>query len=152
MWSWFLTRMGGDVAQLVEHRTGTPLRQVRFPGAASDFSPRVNFQCRLSYGVCTPSCAIACINICAYVKDPVVHVRVQWIMETLKHPACTVGWVARPCHSRLSQGKSCATQPTVHAGCFNVSIIHGTLTWTTGSLACAQVLLYATAHGGVQTP
>ena len=30
---------GGDVAQLVEHRTGTSLRQVRFPGAARDFSP-----------------------------------------------------------------------------------------------------------------
>ena len=31
-----------DVAQLVERRTGTPLRQVRFPGAARDFSSRVN--------------------------------------------------------------------------------------------------------------
>ena len=30
-----------------------------------------------------------------HAKDPVVHVRVWWIMETLKHPACTVGWVAR---------------------------------------------------------
>ena len=45
---------GGDVAQLVERRTGTPLRQVRFPGAARDFSPRVNFQCRVSYDVRTP--------------------------------------------------------------------------------------------------
>ena len=45
---------GGDVAQLVEHRTGTPLTQVRFPGAARGFSSRVNFQCRLSYGVRTP--------------------------------------------------------------------------------------------------
>ena len=64
-----------DVAQLVERRTGTPLTQVRFPGAARDFSPRVNFRCRLSYGVSvhTP-CSIACINICAHVKDPVVHV------------------------------------------------------------------------------
>ena len=48
---------GGDVAQLVEHRTGTPLIQVRFPGVARDFSPRVNFHCRFSY-VCpyTPLC------------------------------------------------------------------------------------------------
>ena len=30
-------KMGGDVAQLVEHRTDTPLTQVRFPGAARDF-------------------------------------------------------------------------------------------------------------------
>ena len=80
---------GGDLAQLVERRTGTPLSQVRFPGAAMDFSPRVNFQCRLSYGVRTPSSATACLSICTHVKDPVVHVRVRWIMETLKHPACT---------------------------------------------------------------
>ena len=80
----------GDVAQLVEHRTGTPPTQVRFPGAAREFSPKVNFQCRLSYGVRTPPCAIACIYIRAHVKDPIVHVRVRWIMETLKHPACTV--------------------------------------------------------------
>ena len=40
---------GGDVAQLVEHRTGTPPTQVRCPDAARDFSPRVYFQCRLSY-------------------------------------------------------------------------------------------------------
>ena len=49
--------IGGDVAQLVDHWTGTPPRQVRFPGAARDFSPRVSFQCRLSYGVRTPPCA-----------------------------------------------------------------------------------------------
>ena len=90
---------------MVEHRTGTPLTQVRVPGAANDFSPRVNFQCRLSNCVRTPSCAIACINICAHVKDPVVHVRVRWIMETLKHPARTVGWVARLCRSWLSRGR-----------------------------------------------
>ena len=75
---------GVDLAQLVEHRTGTQPAQVRFPAAARDFSPRVHFQYRLSYGVRTLPCAIACINICAHVKDPVVHVRVQWIMETLK--------------------------------------------------------------------
>ena len=34
-WSW-----GGDVAQLVGHRTGTPPTQVRFPGSARDFSSR----------------------------------------------------------------------------------------------------------------
>ena len=52
----------GDVAQLAEHRTGTLPMQVRFPSAAGDFSPRVNFLCRLSYSVCTPQCAIACMN------------------------------------------------------------------------------------------
>ena len=51
---------GGDVAQLVERRTGTPLTQVRISGAARDFSPRVNFQCGLSYGVRT---ALACYRM-----------------------------------------------------------------------------------------
>ena len=53
-----------------------------------------------------PPCAIACINICAHVKDPEVHVRVWWIMETLKHPACTVGWVAPLCRTWLSPRKA----------------------------------------------
>ena len=65
------------------------------PGAARDFSPRINFQCRLSCSVRTHPCAIACINICAHVKLPWSMSRVRWIMEALKHPACTVGWVAR---------------------------------------------------------
>ena len=43
----------GHVVQLAQHQTSTPLRQVRFPTAARDLSQRVNFQCRLSYGVCT---------------------------------------------------------------------------------------------------
>ena len=72
------------------------LRQVLITRCSKGFFfPRGNFQCRLSHDVCTPMCATACINICAHVKDPVVHVRVRWIMETLKHPACTVHWVVR---------------------------------------------------------
>ena len=47
---------GGDVVQLVEHRTGMLPTQVRFSGAARDFSPSVSFQCRLSYDVRTPPC------------------------------------------------------------------------------------------------
>ena len=34
---------------------------------------------------------------------------------------------------------------------FSVSTIHRTLAWTTGSLTCAQMLIIAIAHGGVQT-
>ena len=67
---------GGDVAQLVEHRTCTQPTQVRFPGAARGFTPRVSFKSRFSYGVRTSPCAIARIYICANVKDLVVHVRV----------------------------------------------------------------------------
>ena len=42
------SEQGGVVTQL-EHQTVTPLTQVRFPDAASDFSPIVTFHCRLSY-------------------------------------------------------------------------------------------------------
>ena len=77
------------------HQTSMLPIQVRFPGAARDFSPSEFFKCRLSYGVNTPLCAITCINICEHVKDPVVHVRVWWILETLKHPACTINLVVR---------------------------------------------------------
>ena len=38
--------------------------------------------------------------------DPVVRVRVRWIVETLKHPACAVGWVARLCRSWFFPGES----------------------------------------------
>ena len=55
----------------------------------------------------------------------------------------------------LSLGKaSCdshTTQPTVLARCFSVSIFNQTLTWTAGSLTCAQMLMHAVAHWSVQT-
>ena len=98
-------KWGADKAHLAEHRTGTPQRQVRFPVTARDLSPRVNFLCRLSYGVRTPPCVTAYINIFARVKDPVVRARVRLIMETLKDPACIVGAVARLYRCWLSSGK-----------------------------------------------
>ena len=58
--------------------------------------------------------------------------------------------VSFPRESQLQQ--NCATQPTMHAGCFTVSIIQRTLTWTTGSLTCAHMLMHAIAHRGVRTP
>ena len=57
--------------------------------------------------------------------------------------------VAFPGESQLRQSR--ATQPTVHAGCFNFSILHRTPTWTTGSLSYAQTLMHAIAHRGVRT-
>ena len=78
-------------------------------GRASDrhaFDAGLTPRCsRLSYGVHTPPHSITYINICAHIKDPVVNVRVWWIMKTLKHPACTVGWVGQLCHSWLSPRK-----------------------------------------------
>ena len=64
---------GGDVAQLVEHRTGTLSTQVRFPTAARDFSFRSEstFSADSSAVSVHRPCAIACIYICAHVKDPV---------------------------------------------------------------------------------
>ena len=57
---------------------------------------------------------------------------------------------------RVSPGKaSCnshATPPTVHAGHFSVSIIHQTLTWTTGSLTCPHMLMHTIARRVVWTP
>ena len=83
---------GGNIAQLVRaldrHAAYTGLF-----GAARDFSPESAFSADSLMCVRTPLCAITCFNICAHIKDHVVHVRVWWIMETLKHPACTVGWV-----------------------------------------------------------
>ena len=93
LWLWGCSSVGR------EHRTGTPPTQVRFPGAATDFSPKVNFQCRLSYSVRTPPCAISWIYICAHVKDPAIHVKARRATETLKHQACTVVMVARLCRS-----------------------------------------------------
>ena len=55
------------------------------------FLPEPTFSVDSLMCVRIPLCAITCINICVHITDPVVHVRVQWIMETLKHPACTVG-------------------------------------------------------------
>ena len=57
--------------------------------------------------------------------------------------------VAFPKVSQLQQ--SHATQHTVDAGCFSVSIIYRTVAWTTRSLTCAQMLMHAIAHGGVRT-
>ena len=48
-------------------------------------------------------CAVACINICEHVEDPAVHVKSSVDYRyTMKHPACTVGWVVQLCHSWLS--------------------------------------------------
>ena len=61
-------------------------------------------------------------------------------------------WEIRVAFSGESQPRqSRATQPTVRTGCFSVSKIHRTLTWTTGSLTCPQMLMQAIAHGGVRT-
>ena len=58
--------------------------------------------------------------------------------------------VAFPGESQLRQSR--ATQPTSLAGCFSVSIIHRTLTWTTGSFMYAQIFnISDCTHGCADT-
>ena len=57
--------------------------------------------------------------------------------------------VAITWESKLQQ--SSATQLVMHARCVHIFIIHRSLTWTTGSLTCAQELMHAIAHVGVRT-
>ena len=84
---------GGNVARLVEHQTSTRPMQVQIPVVAKDFSPSQLSVQTLLWCPYTP--VRNCMRyICVHVKDPVVHVRVLWIMGTLKHPACILGWVA----------------------------------------------------------
>ena len=70
------------------------------------FSPESTFSADSLTCVRTPLCAIASINVCAHVKDLVVQVRVQWIMETLKHPAYIVVWAVWLRRSWISLGKA----------------------------------------------
>ena len=53
--------------------------------------------------------------------------------------------------SRKAICSSRTTQPTVHAGCFSVSMIHQTLTWTTEFWMWAQMLMHAISHWCVGT-
>ena len=86
----FGIRYGEDAAQLTERRTGSPLREIRFSRFGKGFFSQTLLRCPDK----SSPCATTYINICAHVNDPVVHVRVRWIMEPLKHPARTVVWVA----------------------------------------------------------
>ena len=91
--------IGEDVAHLVDRMTGIPLMQVGFPGVAKDFFSELTLSFRLSSGVPTSPCAI-----CARVKDLGFHVRIRWIIKTLKYSACTVSWVATTAAAGFPQG------------------------------------------------
>ena len=99
------TKMGGGCSSVrtVSDRHAAEVDSI--PRCGKGFFYQSTFSA-LSYGVRTPMCAIACVDICAHAKDPVVHVRVRRITETLKHPACTVGWVARLSRNWLSPEKA----------------------------------------------
>ena len=65
-------------------------------------------------------------------------------------------WIYPCCNSILvvlewPQPSSYCFSLMVYAGYLCVAIIHQNLTWTTGSLMCAKMLMHAIAHGGVRT-
>ena len=62
------------------------------PRCREDFSPKVSFQCRLSYGVREPPCALVCINICAHVTNA-KHWQPHHCLDT---GCCSVTQVRRP--------------------------------------------------------
>ena len=73
------------IAQLLERLTEKPgaiLTRVRVPGAARDFSPRVKFQCRLSYGVPTAHVCNRTLKIPNTGSHSVV-----WTHENIAHTA-----------------------------------------------------------------
>ena len=99
--------VGGDVAQLVRasdhHATDAGSIPLSSKGFFSQSQPSVK---TLSHVPVHPRVQSHALTLCMLVRDPVGHVRVRWIMETLKYQACTVGWVARLCCSWLSPGKA----------------------------------------------
>ena len=90
---------------MVERRTGRLSHRFDSPEWREIFLPESTFSADSLRCVCTPLCAISGTGICAHFKEPVVHISVRWIMETLKHPVCTVSWVVRPCCRWLSLGE-----------------------------------------------
>ena len=99
---------GGDVAHLAAHRTGTPMTQVRLPGEAREFSPRVNFQCRLSYGVPTAPSAVErscspCQSSVDYGNTKTLSVHRRLGSATLSQPAFPEE-TTRISHGRNSTG------------------------------------------------
>ena len=81
--------------------------RVQLPNEARDFPPRVNSQCRPSYAVFVqPSCAIACINICAHVKSP-KHRQPYHCLDTWKDSKCWVNtqrWMWHPYGKGIENG------------------------------------------------
>ena len=101
--------------------------------------------------VCVCVCACLCVRACTCVC-----VCVCLCVSVFYNCIVPLGFfqrkirVAFPGESQLRQSR--ATQPTVRVECFNVFIIPRTLTWTTGSSACAHMFMYAIAHLGLRTP
>ena len=98
-------------------------------------------------------CVCVCVCVCARARAR-AYARVCGCVYVYN---CTVPLGFLPWEFRVAfpgesqQRQSHVTRPTVYAGCFSVSIIDRTLTWTTGSLTCAQMSVHVITHGGVRT-
>ena len=74
----------GDVAQLVRAWDRHAADAGSIPRCGKGFFSQSQLSLQTFLRCPHTPCAIACINICVHGKDPVVHVRVRWIKETLK--------------------------------------------------------------------
>ena len=117
------------------------MTRARVPGAARDFSPGVYFFSADSLMVSVqPPCAIACINICAHVKNP-THWQPYHCLNTGKY--CT-HW--QPYHC-LNTGKYCTHWQPYHClntgkYCTHWQPYHCLNTGRTGSAALAIAVRY----------
>ena len=65
----------------------------------------------------------------------------------LRNWGFSLGKFGEPSLGKTSCDRVALPQPTVHAAYISVSIIHRTLTWATGFITCAQMLMQAIALG-----
>ena len=105
------------------------LTRVRVPGAARDFCPRVNVQCRLSYGVCaapmskcTHQNLCACSNSQTLAATPlsgcmtIFHTPTEWVALLLWLLRLTLGrWEVLGRKNRVSRGEKKTPEQSKHS-------------------------------------
>ena len=89
------------------------------------------------------------INLnCYRIRNSHVLKRFFFFTTVLSHLDFSHGKFGFPFPGKSQLRRSRGIQPTVHAVCFRVSIIHRTLTWTTGPLTCAHMLKHVIEYEG----
>ena len=104
-WGATARRGVGDVAQLEQHWTVMPLRQLPLPGVARIFLSASTFSADSLMKSTQPSCAIPGINICAYVKDP-KHWQPYHCLDTRKYRLHRNRWSCSCSCCSLTQDKA----------------------------------------------
>ena len=90
-------------------RTETPgaeLTRVQFLGKASDFSPGVNFQCRLSHSVCT-----APVSVQSHASTPVRTLMIPSMAATY-----TIVWTHENTHTFIRMGSAALAAAVPYPG------------------------------------